>query len=579
MKLTRIERAGIIFVSVILVTDSVHGQFVLTPVPSLPAVASGSVAWGDYDNDGRQDFLLSGSFTLSLWRNTGSGFTNVTAGVAPDWPGTYDGTVAWGDCDNDGRLDLLITGQTNVPSSGAIGQVWRNTGSGFTNLDIPGLPGVAQSSAAWSDFDADGRLDFLIAGSTNGNASGAISQLWRNTGSGFIHVPIPGLPGVCFGSLGWGDYDNDGRSDFLITGITNGSGNGATAQLWRNTGSGFTNVPIDGLRGVFVSSLAWGDYDSDGLLDFLVEGLAGNSFISEVWRNTGNGFANVPVPNLPGVADGSLAWGDYDNDGRLDFLITGLANGATRISQLWRNTGSGFTNVPIPGLAGNFDNSLAWGDYDNDGRLDFLIAGTSEGGNVSQLWRNTTVSSNSPSAAPTGLSSVVLGTTVILKWNVPADDHTSAAGLSYNVRIGTTPGGSDIVSASALINGMVLTPRMGVARSDSAAFHQLTLGRNYYWSVQAVDSGFAGSALAAEQQFSTSPLLSNPVRQVNGDFRFSFTGTPGAGFIALAATNLSLGLSNWTLLGSSTEISPGQFQFTDPQAAHNSQRFYRIRSP
>ena len=60
--LTRIELAGIIFVSVILVTDSVPGQFVLTPVPSLPAVASGSVAWGDYDNDGWQDFLLSGIF-------------------------------------------------------------------------------------------------------------------------------------------------------------------------------------------------------------------------------------------------------------------------------------------------------------------------------------------------------------------------------------------------------------------------------------------------------------------------------------------------------------------------------------
>ena len=53
---------------------------------------------------------------------------------------------------------------------------------------------------------------------------------------------------------------------------------------------------------------------------------------------------------------------------------------------MWRNTGGGFTNVPVAGLPGNFDSSVSWGDYDNDGRLDFLVAGTIEGGTVSQLW-------------------------------------------------------------------------------------------------------------------------------------------------------------------------------------------------
>jgi len=411
-QLKRFLPAAAALVSLILAA-SAYSQFVLTPVPGLPGVSAGSLAWGDYDSDGRLDFLLSGSLELSLWRNTGSGFSNVTASVAPGLPGLFDSSVSWGDFDNDRLLDFLITGLTNASSAG-ISQVWRNTGSGFTNMPIPDLPGVGESSVAWSDFDNDGRLDFLITGTTNGTSTGVISQLWRNTGSGFTNVPVPGLPGVFFGSVACGDFDNDGRPDILITGITNGPTGGAATQIWRNTGNGFTNVPVPGLRGVYASSVAWGDYDNDGLLDFLFEGLAGNTFVTELWRNAGNGFTKVPVPGLPSFADGSLAWGDYDSDGRLDFLITGLTNGVTEVSQLWRNTGSGFTEVPVPGLPGNFDNSLAWADFDNDGRLDFLIAGTISGGTVSQLWRNSLLTSNSPPAAPMDLSGTVTVALVLL---------------------------------------------------------------------------------------------------------------------------------------------------------------------
>jgi len=583
-KMKHILSTVIVFGGVMFAVDSAHSQFVLTPTPSLPNVASGSVAWGDYDNDGRLDFLLSGSEGstglphFSLWRNTGSGFSNMTAAVAPELKGVAFGAAAWGDFDNDGWLDFLVTGLTNSSGGLAVSQVWRNTGGGFTNVPIPGLPGVSESSATWSDYDNDGRLDFLITGTTNGFNSATISQLWRNTGNGFTQVPIPGLPGVDFGQARWGDFDNDGRPDFLITGITNDA-NINVAQLWRNTGNGFTNVPIPGLRGVFVSSVAWGDFDNDGRLDFLLEGLSASGFLSELWRNTGAGFVNLPVPGLPGIADGSLAVADFDNDGRLDFLITGLTNGSTLVSQVWRNTGNGFTDVPVPGLPGNFDNSLAWGDFDNDSRLDFLVAGTISGNVVSQLWRNTALATNSPPGAPTGLSTTVVGTTALLKWNAPADDHTPAAGLSYNVRIGTTPGGNDILSPEAdPATGWRRVPTLGnLGENLSATFHP-TPG-NYYWSVQAVDTSFSGSPFAAEQQFGISPQLINPVRHVNGAFQFSFIGTPGASFTALATTNLSLSLSNWTPLGMPAEISPGYFQFTDLQATQNPQRFYRVRSP
>jgi outer membrane protein assembly factor BamB len=74
-------------------------------------------------------------------------------------------------------------------------------------------------------------------------------------------------------------------------------------------------------------------------------------------------------------------------------------------------------------------------------------------------------------------------------------------------------------------------------------------------------------------------LLTNLSFSAGGAFQFGFTNTPGLSFTAFATTNVSLALSNWTRLGSVAEVSPGQFQFSDPQAALNSAQFYRIRSP
>ena len=77
----------------------------------------------------------------------------------------------------------------------------------------------------------------------------------------------------------------------------------------------------------------------------------------------------------------------------------------------------------------------------------------------------------------------------------------------------------------------------------------------------------------------TTVVLANPAELLGGAFQFSFTNTPGASFSVLTTTNLSLPLSNWTVVGGATEVSPGQFQYTDPQATNTPQRFYRVRSP
>lgn len=77
--------------------------------------------------------------------------------------------------------------------------------------------------------------------------------------------------------------------------------------------------------------------------------------------------------------------------------------------------------------------------------------------------------------------------------------------------------------------------------------------------------------------------LTGTSKPTRGSFRFTFTNTPGAFFGVVATTNLALPLSNWAAIigvtGGVTEISPGQFQFTDPRAGTAPQRFYRVRSP
>src|SRR5205814_2340474 len=122
------------------------------------------------------------------------------------------------------------------------------------------------------------------------------------------------------------------------------------AQVWRNTGVN-TNGPFGvfanadfGLPGIDCSAVAWGDYDNDGFLDILLCGTTNHlpsGAITEIWRNTGNGFVNINA-GLPGVSRGSVAWGDFDGDGRLDILLSGLDATSNKLTQVWRN------NLPVP---------------------------------------------------------------------------------------------------------------------------------------------------------------------------------------------------------------------------------------
>ena len=523
---------------------------------SIPAVFLGGMAWGDFDNDGLMDVVISGATDPSggnpitqVWRNTGSGFA-FYAGL----PGVVYSSVAVGDFDNDGLLDIVIAGY----NGGATAQVWRNTGSGFSLY--ASLPGVYFCSVAVGDYDNDGLPDILLSGISN---SGDVTQVWRNTGTGFTNINA-GLPGTQRGSVAWGDYDNDGRLDILL------AGSGVGLQVFRNTGSGFSNsasLPLDG----YVSSVAWGDFDNDGRLDILASG--GFSPTAGVWRNTGTNFTFYA--GLPGRSYGSVACGDLNGDGKLDILISGDDGGYNFHTQVWLNTGTGF--APCPEMQGLHYTAAAFADFDNDGRLDLLISGLTQNALVftTQLWRNVSTPTNSLPTAPSSLASAISPSALTLRWNASSDNETAAAGLSYNLRVGTMPGGSDIIAPMADTNGVRRVAQRGSIQSPQISLQLppfIVPGTRLYWSVQSIDPSFAGSPFAPETSVVVQPFFDNWSRRGDGAFQAQFNVQSGTNYTIQASTDMI----HWSDVFDFTFGTSGPVLFTDPTATNYPVRFYRF---
>src|SRR5436190_1034322 len=109
------------------------------------------------------------------------------------------------------------------------------TAQQFTELD-PGLTKTAYPCVIWGDYDNDGDLDLLVTGVTSSTpGAAALTRLYRNDGGVFTSIPHP-FPDCYLGGVAWGDYDNDGDLDVVITGTA--SSGALVAGLWRNDGGG-----------------------------------------------------------------------------------------------------------------------------------------------------------------------------------------------------------------------------------------------------------------------------------------------------------------------------------------------------
>ena len=333
----------------------------------LESMSSGAALF-DYDNDGDLDLYIVNGWTLEgfppgagptsrLYRNEGGWrFTDVTAPAGVGHTGWGMGCCV-GDFDNDGHEDLYVTGW-------GAGVLYRNNGDG-TFSDVTQKAGVGNeghwgAGCAFGDLDGDGDLDLYVANYVLFDPA---------------HPPNGGKPCLYKGvEVYCGPQGLPGDPD----------------RLFRNDGPGrdgvhrFTDVSrqagID--AGAFYGlGVVMADLDDDGDLDIYV---ANDSHPNLLYRNDGN-WRLPEVAAESGAAysgDGQaqagmgVTAGDYDNDGRIDLLVT---NYTDDYDTLYHNDGDGFfTDVShAVGLVAPTFPFMGWGaglfDYDNDGRLDLFV--------------------------------------------------------------------------------------------------------------------------------------------------------------------------------------------------------------
>ncbi|MDA3822372.1 MAG: FG-GAP-like repeat-containing protein, partial [Bacteroidales bacterium] len=446
-------------------------------------------ALGDYDNDGDLDILATGGMETEVYMN-----------CAPDssvffklyrWTNAAgNGSVAWGDYDNDGDLDayILCLSRTKLFTNLGNGQFSEDTRSNF--------PDLSQGSAAWGDYNNDGRIDLLLTGIDNYNEYAVIYQnLPDNT---FTEVDV-GLEPLFNGDAKWGDYDKDGDLDIVLTGQK-------SAKIYRNDGdNNFIDINAP-LVGMYNGSVSWGDYDSDGDLDILINGRDDYyEKYTKIYRNDNNDVFTDINAFVRGVTDGQATWGDFENDGDLDILVSGVSGNS--ITEVYINGSENEYKVLGDSLPGFSSVTARWGDFDNDNDLDILLASRYARFKIIQNngnWRN-----EKPSP-PKNLKFSRFGFGAHFSWDRSTDDKTDSIALSYNIRIGTDSDGCDIISSGNYpTNTGLTTPQLGNCQLNTSYYLDSLPQGKYYWSVQAVDNSFLGGEWASEQSFTISVILSD----------------------------------------------------------------------
>jgi PKD repeat protein len=415
----------------------------------------------DFDNDNDLDYLINGGgcpFRLDLHLNNGSNLFSTNPLISDFYNSDYFEVL---DYNKDGILDLYTKNN-----------IYDGLTHSLYNIDI-----TIPSNPVWADYNNDGYLDFVTS-----------KYLVKNIANkSFEYADTI----VTDDSKSWIDFDNDRDLDLLDGDFLLKNENGKFNM--------FDTIPEAGICHAFC------DIDNDGDLDII----AGNN----IYLNNHSTFMKLDKV-LSSYLPDRLFCADFDNNGFVDLLFF---KRNPKISIIFFNDGSlNFTQYelqnPYPGMSTNYQ-EMGFGDTDKDGDLDLILFTVNTPVTVvslTYLYTNNSFYLNTIPSDPTNLKTELDGFDIIFSWDPAYDKESGGKGLTYNLRVGTTPGGVDIVSPmSDPVSGYRRVPQMGNTQSNLGwRLKDLPEG-TYYWSVQAIDQGYMGGAWAPEQIFTISHVSAN----------------------------------------------------------------------
>jgi hypothetical protein len=453
------------------------------------------VASGDLHNDGFDDVVLVCRWNLSGHLYVFSGSGNGLA-LAQDfaWRPADDLTLA--DLDRDGDLDV-VTASLDAPGAATEAEILYNDGTG--TLVDPGLAlalGVLERKTVRVIRPFDGQRPVIVV---FGVRPGSVPDLRAfNVAAAYAPIALPGVDPVD-GDWEAADMNGDGYGDLVALGL-----DGAVTpalSVFAGTSAGWGRQDVEVYGSVTRADVDLGDFDASGRPDVLVTfedvGLAR---VTKLLANGAAGYstfaqASVPEREIAG-GDGFIV--DTANDAKAEPVAMGSTDmGAISGWYLRNDTLVGLLeDSAVVSMMPLDRTDSAWGDFDADGDLDVFQVGHDALGFHIGHYRNQLgnyIDQNDAPRPPTNLSATydAVRGGYTFSWTAPtgASDETPVGGFGYELRVGTTSSGGQILSW--------IHPA-GPSQQGSVRSRFLALPPgSYFYSVRTVDSGWLRSAPAA----------------------------------------------------------------------------------
>jgi gliding motility-associated-like protein len=461
---------------------------------TLPVSGNSVLCAGDLNNDGLMDIIMGGqdvtqNFAKAFQNSGDSTFLDMGIGL----PSLTSYAIEISDLNNDGWQDILLSGvnASNIPMF----YIYINQQNGVFNTISHSIPGLRYGCIKTGDLNLDGNNDIFVLGLVS---DGNYTAIYKNNGDLTFTKDSYNFTGVYDGGAVLTDLNNDGLLDIFYAGLN--SSYVEESFMFINSGEWNFTERVSDILGIRGGKIETADINNDGYIDIAISGKdKDDNYKMNIYKNiVGSSF---PIhSSLTGVINGSFKFGDYNADGFPDIITTGKDQLDNYTSVLYdNNSGTSFTSNGIS-LTGLSNSACLWFDFNNDNKLDFLLSGYKLTGPTVELYSNDELNSNQQPNYPTNLIAQTDSNNVLFSWQNGTDNEQESKGLSYDVWLVDNASSNFVLRApSDTLNGIRKIIKQG-ALEDTSFNTELPEGK-YYWSVQSVDQSFKGSSFAPKETF------------------------------------------------------------------------------